>query len=228
MKCSFVKKSRKKNFAECQKNIEKERVMSSDENGTALSFYGYIEIHPNAFATELTRMIAAKIGQRYLIMNWKMTFRLNRWPPSVTSFSIFSTPMTLDTSRQVAIAAIGIMTELVRKSKKSRNCIPITVMSASGPYPRQESVPRKIMITVIKTVAFFRLQCSSSSKVDTALSVRAMELVTAANRTRRKNRIPVPVPNPMPANTFGSVMNMREGPAWRVSGSPPEKAKTAG
>ena len=32
--------------------------MSSDENGTALSFYGYIEIHPNAFATELTRMIA--------------------------------------------------------------------------------------------------------------------------------------------------------------------------
>ena len=64
MKCSFAKKSRKKNFAECQKNIEKERVMSSDENGTALSFYGYIEIHPNAFATELTRMIAAKIGQR--------------------------------------------------------------------------------------------------------------------------------------------------------------------
>ena len=161
-------------------------------------------------------------------MNWKMAFRLNGWPPSVTSFSIFSTPMTLDTSRQVAIAAIGIMTELVRKSKKSRNCIPITVMPASGPYPRQESVPRKIMTTVIKTVAFFRLQCSSSSKVDTALSVRAMELVTAANRTRRKNRIPVPVPNPMPANTFGSVMNMREGPAWRVSGSPPEKAKTAG
>ena len=65
--------------------------MSSDENGTALSFYGYIEIHPNAFATELTRMIAAKIGQRYLIMNWKMAFRLNGWPPSVTSFSIFST-----------------------------------------------------------------------------------------------------------------------------------------
>ena len=77
MKCSFVKKSRKKNFAEGQKNIEKERVMSSDENGTALSFYGYIEIHPNAFATELTRMIAAKIGQRYLIINWKTAFRRN-------------------------------------------------------------------------------------------------------------------------------------------------------
>ena len=34
-----------------------------------------------------------------------------------------STPMTRETSRQVAMAAIGIMTEFVRKSKKSRNCI---------------------------------------------------------------------------------------------------------
>ena len=77
MKCSFAKNSRKKNFAECQRNIEKERVMSSDENGTALSFYGYIEIHPNAFATELISMIAAKIGQRYWIINWKITFLRN-------------------------------------------------------------------------------------------------------------------------------------------------------
>lgn len=72
MKCSFAKNSRKKNFAECQKNIEKEKshVIRREWHGSF--FYGYIEIHPNAFATELTRMIAAKIGQRYLIMNWKM------------------------------------------------------------------------------------------------------------------------------------------------------------
>ena len=37
----------------------------------------YIEIHPNAFATELIRMIAAKIGQWYLIINWKTAFRRN-------------------------------------------------------------------------------------------------------------------------------------------------------
>ena len=55
--------------------------MSSDENGTALSFYGYIEIHPNAFATELTRMIAAKIGQRYLIMITNTFFLLNLFSP---------------------------------------------------------------------------------------------------------------------------------------------------
>ena len=44
------------------------------------------------------------------------------------------------------------------------------------------------------TVAFFRLQLSSSSKVDTALSVSAMELVIAANSTSTKNRIPTRVP----------------------------------
>ena len=42
-------------------------------------------------------------------------------------------PMTRDTSRQVAMAAMGIITELVRKSKKSRNCIPNTVTLARGP-----------------------------------------------------------------------------------------------
>ena len=55
-----------------------------------------------------------------------------------------------------------------------------------------------------------------------------MELVSAANSTRRKNRIPITVPKPILANTFGMVINIREGPACRVSGSPPEKAKTAG
>ena len=41
--------------------------------------------------------------------------------------------MTRETSRQVAMAAMGIMTELVRKSKKSKNCMPIIVTLASGP-----------------------------------------------------------------------------------------------
>lgn len=46
------------------------------------------------------------------------------------------------------------------------------------------------MTTVIKTVAFFRLQCSSSSKVDTALSVRAMELVTRRKQDEEKEQDP--------------------------------------
>ena len=39
---------------------------------------------------------------------------------------------------------------------------------------------------------------------------------------------PAKVPNPILAKTFGIVININAGPAWSVSGSPPEKAKTAG
>ena len=90
-------------------------------------------IQPSAFATELTRMMAAKTGQRYWIIKLKMTLRRNGLPLKVTSSSIFLTPMTRETSSQVVMAAMGIMTELVRKSKKSKNCIPNTVTPASGP-----------------------------------------------------------------------------------------------
>ena len=55
-----------------------------------------------------------------------------------------------------------------------------------------------------------------------------MELVIAANSTRTKNRMPTAEPSLMLSNTFGMVMNISEGPACSVSGSPPEKAKIAG
>ena len=55
-----------------------------------------------------------------------------------------------------------------------------------------------------------------------------MELVTAANSTSRKNRIPTKVPIPMLSKTLGIVINIREGPAFSVPESPPEKANTAG
>lgn len=82
----------------------------------------YIEIHPNAFATELIRIIAAKIGQMYLIITQKIFFLRNVPSPCKTSASTALIPAALDTRRQIMIAAIGIITEFVRKSKKSRNC----------------------------------------------------------------------------------------------------------
>jgi len=36
------------------------------------------------------------------------------------------------------------------------------------------------------------------------------------------------LPNDILANTFGIVINIKEGPAFSVSGFPPEKANTAG
>ena len=60
------------------------------------------------------------------------------------------------------MAAMGIMTELVRKSKKSKNCIPRIVTPESGPYPSEESVPSATRMTAIRQVDVLRLQPNSS------------------------------------------------------------------
>ena len=88
---------------------------------------------PNAFATELNKIIAANTGQRYLIMKLNIFLRRKAASPCMTSSSTAFTPMTRDTSRQMVMAAIGIITELVRKSKKSRNCMPMIFTAPSGP-----------------------------------------------------------------------------------------------
>ena len=45
----------------------------------------------------------------------------------------FLRPIIFETRIHVANAAIGIITELVKKSKKSKNCIPIILMLPKGP-----------------------------------------------------------------------------------------------
>ena len=40
--------------------------------------------------------------------------------------------------------------------------------------------------------------------------------------------MPTKVPSPILSKTFGMVMNIRDGPAWSVLESSPEKANTAG
>ena len=99
-------------------------------------------------------MITAKIGQRYLIIKLKIFFLLNVPSSRRTSSSIFFSPITLEIRRHVANAAIGIITEFVRKSKKSRNCIPMIFTNASGPYPRDERLPRTIIIAPTTNVDF--------------------------------------------------------------------------
>ena len=92
-----------------------------------------MEINPNAFAIELNKMMNAKIGHKYWIMKLNIFLRLNVFPSCVISASIFSKPTTLETKIQMAIAAIGIITEFVKKSKKSKNCIPMIVTLDNGP-----------------------------------------------------------------------------------------------
>ena len=64
--------------------------------------------------------------------------------------------------------------------------------------------------------------------METTVSIREIEEVSAANRTSRKKALPINPPNGMLANTFGSVINIKLGPALNCAWSPPEKTKTAG
>ena len=106
----------------------------------------YIEIQPNAFATELNNIITAKIGHKYLIITINIFLLRNELSPCMTSSSIRCIPTTFDTNKHVINAAIGIITEFVIKSKKSRNCIPIIFTTASGPYPSEDRLPRATII----------------------------------------------------------------------------------
>ena len=82
---------------------------------------------------ELKSIITANIGQRYLIIKLNIFLRLKVLSPRRTSASTVFKPITFDTRIHVANAAIGIITELVKKSKKSKNCIPIILTHDSGP-----------------------------------------------------------------------------------------------
>lgn len=143
------------------------------------------------------------------------------------SSSILSTPTTFDTRRQVAIAAIGIITEFVMKSKKSRNCIPRILKFARGPYPRQESVPSSNITIPMNTVDFYgssvvHLRTSKQHFLSVRSNLSQLQTVLIRKyNTDRSSKSHV-------CKTFGIVINIKAGPDFNVSALPPEKAKTAG
>ena len=57
---------------------------------------------------------------------------------------------------------------------------------------------------------------------DTIASSIDIELVSAANSTRKKNIVPIILPAGRALNTFGKVTNIRDGPDCSASLSPPE------
>ena len=72
-------------------------------------------------------------GQTYLIIKTKIFFLRKACPSIRTSETALSMVIRLVIKRQMQSAAMGIITEFVRKSKKSRNCIPMIVTLESGP-----------------------------------------------------------------------------------------------
>ena len=136
--------------------------------------------------------------------------------------------MTYPTKIQVKNATIGISTVLLIKSKKSRNCMPSILMESKTPKPKAEGTPNAREITNAMIHVLILDQCSFSIIIETIVSNKEIEEVNAANNTRIKNAVPITEPNCIFANTFGSAMNIRDGPAPRVAGSPPENANTDG
>ena len=94
----------------------------------------------------------------------------------MTSSSIADGFSTQPMKMQVAAAMIGISTEFVMKSKKSRNWKPAKVSvrkrrtSPQGPYPSAENVERNRMIAPVKNVAALRWMCSRSQNEATHAS----------------------------------------------------------
>ena len=126
------------------------------------------------------------------------------------------------------IATIGISTLLLMKSIMSRIDSPIQLMKASGPNPREDGTPRRSDSAVTNKQVVFLVQWNLSWKIDTIVSIREIADVSAAKNTITKNRHPIKPPSFILSNTFGRVINIRPGPAFKVEVSPPENTNTAG
>ena len=83
----------------------------------------YSVIQPNTLAMELNRIMAIQTGARYFKKKLYSFFRRKAEEHS-TSSAIFLKPTTRIMRMQVEKAARGIITELVKKSKKSRKAKP--------------------------------------------------------------------------------------------------------
>ena len=92
-----------------------------------------ILIQPKTSAMEVSRITIRKIGLRYRIVNSKIFLLRKVCPLFYTSRTICPVPILLVTIRQIQSAAMGIMTEFVRKSEKSRKAIPASLIITNGP-----------------------------------------------------------------------------------------------
>ena len=73
-------------------------------------------------------------------------------------------------------------------------------------------MPTTRQTAMMMSVSGMRLSLNLSMMTDASVSISAMEEVSAANRTSRKNTAPMTVPNFIESNTIGSEMNIRLGP----------------
>ena len=152
-----------------------------------------------------------KIGATYLIITVNKVLALKGPPRSNSAISDLGF-IIYPTKIQVANAVIGIIILLLRKSNRSRNCMPIILTVLHALYPRQDSSPSATQIPNTRIHADLRPIPSLSRKMETIVSMREIAEVSAANSTIIKNVAPMMDPPGMVAKTLGNVTNISPGP----------------
>ena len=143
---------------------------------------------------------------------------------SAMAFGLIMKP----TKIQVKSATIGISTLLLVKSMISRIDMPFQLMNPRGPNPSEDGIPMISASIATNIPVNRRFHPNLSINTDTIVSIREIADVRAAKNTSMKKMVPMTPPNFILANTFGRVMNISPGPAFRAERSPPENANTAG
>ena len=109
---------------------------------------------------------------------------------STSSITVLN-PVTFIINKQVQIAEIGIIIELVIKSKKSRILKPSGLIKSNTPKPREQGIPKIRIPAKIIAQHFFLERLNWSWITDTQHSINEIADVKAANRTNKKNTIPI-------------------------------------
>ena len=178
--------------------------------------------------TELKRIAIRQIGAIHFIIIVKSVLLLNLAPSAQASSKIVFGLMKKPTKIQVIRATIGISTLLLMKSHASRMDMPSGLMKSQTPKPREDGIPINITYTKTMIQVILRPHLNLSIKIETIVSISEIEEVNAAKKTSRKKMAPRISPIGILLNTFGRVMNIREGPAFKFSKFPSEKMKTEG
>ena len=150
-----------------------------------VKIFFYNENKPNTLAIELISIIKMQIGAKYFKKKL-YSFFLRKFEDISTSSAIFLNPTILIIRIQVERAAIGIIIEFVKKSKKSKNDIPNIFTKSKTPYPSDDAEPITSITTTIKRELFLRLNFNSSEIVATLASIMEIALVKAASKTSKK------------------------------------------
>lgn len=177
---------------------------------------------------EVPKIKTKKIGHIHLIITANNFSLLNVPSVTLTSSAIDFGPITKPTRIHVKNATIGIITLLLIKSNASRIDIPSGAMWLQIPNPKEDGIPISNANAVTRRQVNFLPQPVLSRMIETIVSIKEIEDVRAAKNTNMKNVVPINPPIGMLLNTFGSVMNISPGPAFKFSAVPPEKANTAG